>query len=114
MTLHLYSQADSHGSAFIVGTPRALARLRDTITAALLREDPESCELYAVDGEGYTAVVIPVKPAAAANLRLPYTERPGFEKGDQTWPGTHPEALLTPDKYKQLVRTPGFSENEVP
>lgn len=114
MTLHVYGQAHNHDSTFIVGTPKALASLRDAITAALLRNDSESCELYAVDGEGYTAIVIPVKPAEAANLRLPYTERSGFGKEEQTWPGTHPEALLTADRYKQLARTPGFSENETP
>jgi hypothetical protein len=70
--LHLYAQDGPHDPAAIVGTRAALTTLRDAITAALDTGQPAPANTMTDDGEGYSAVVVPVEEDKANGLPLPY------------------------------------------
>lgn len=110
--LHIHAQPFNHAEAYIVGTPASLAALRDTITAALLRQEPESCGSYAADGEGYTTVVIPLSSKTLPEeLLLPYQE---LSPSEPPKSGKHPYDLVSSEMYALLVRRPSFSAEPKP
>lgn len=81
--LHIIAQSWNHQPAAIVGTREGLEALRDAITRALDTGASQSAQSMACDGEGYSAVVVPVTPAQMDEVPLGYTD-PDFGKPD--WP----------------------------
>lgn len=86
MTLHLYAQSCEHDDAYIVGTRAELAKLRDSIDAALNhkemgRSSDSLSEHFAADGEGYDLTVKVIPDSVKSNLMLPYAENIGRALG---------------------------------
>jgi len=93
--LHMYSQSQPHGEAYIVGDVNALMALRDSIDRAIATGYGSTSGVYSQDGEGYPVVVI---KSNRHDLLLPYTDTDFRVKG-----GVHPHRLLTPEIYRKLV-----------
>ena len=93
--LHIYSQSQPHGEAYIVGDVKALMSLRDAIDHAIASGYGSPCGVYSQDGEGYPVIII---KSSRHDLLPPYTDV------DFRWKsGVHPYRLLTPELYRTLV-----------
>lgn len=97
-TLHLYGQCANHEEAWVVGNKAGLKALRDAIDRALTSDQVEGASQYAVDGEGYKVLVLPLSTEGMADLKLPYTDD-GFD-----WKGQHPFEVVKTDRYVELMR----------
>lgn len=77
--IHIFGQDAWHDDAYIVGTPEAMKRLRDTIDRALSGGRAEM-ETFVNDGEGYGIIAIVADPETIDKIGVPYTDEMAAEK----------------------------------
>lgn len=71
--LHIYSQEQWHGNAYVVGNEEALKNLRDAIDAALEKGSGHASS-FVNDGEGFYALVVKVDDETAEKIMTPYQD----------------------------------------
>ena len=83
--LHIIAQCAWHDPAFIIGTRDALERLKNAIDAALTDGAVHSAEVFAADGEGYSAMIRCVSYEQMNSVPLGYTS-PEAHHQTRIWP----------------------------
>jgi hypothetical protein len=71
--LHIYSQEQWHGNAYVAGNEEGLKNLRDAIDVAL-KEGKSHASAYVSDGEGFYTLVVNLAEDRIHKIMTPYQD----------------------------------------